>query len=196
MPLKNKHIGFAITDSQYTIDKVILSLKKLKETGAELTTILADSILSRANHSTQKLVNKIRNMIEKPIINSVLARDSFEDNKLLDLLIIAPCSGETLAKIAEGTNDDTVVKTALLQLKHDKPILIAIATNDKIGINTKNLGYLLNSKNIYFVPFCQANPRANTDTIFMARFDLLNEAAEFALEKKQIEPVLLEYSGI
>ena len=114
---------------------------------------------------------------------------------MLDLIIIAPCTGNTLAKIANGIIDETVVMAAKAHLRNERPLLIAIATNDGLGLNAKNLGILLNTKNVYFVPFGQDNPMEKKNSL-VARFDLIKKAAEYALQSKQIQPVLIEYRGI
>ncbi|NLM98246.1 MAG: dipicolinate synthase subunit B, partial [Halanaerobiaceae bacterium] len=88
----------------------------------------------------------------------------------------------------------TVVMAAKAQLRNELPVMLAIATNDGLGLNAKNLGILLNTKNVFFTPFGQDNPVEKRNSL-VARFDLIKKSAEYALEKKQIQPVLIEYRG-
>ena len=108
---------------------------------------------------------------------------------LLDLLIILPCTGNTAAKLANGITDSPVLMAAKAHLRNEKPLLISISTNDALGMNMKNIGLLLNAKNIYFVPFGQDNPEKKPNSM-IAKTDLVIPAAEAALEGRQYQPVI------
>ena len=107
----------------------------------------------------------------------------------LDLLVICPCTGNTLAKLANGITDTPVLMAAKAHLRNDKPILLAISTNDALGMNMKNIGLLMNSKNIYFLPFCQDAPDKKPNSM-VACMEFLIPSIEAALEKRQIQPVI------
>ena len=197
MNLKEKRIGFAITGSHCTLEKSIPELIKIEDCGADIYPILSDSIIKNNTKfgSSSKWIKKIKDITDKPVIDSIVKAEPNGPDKLLDLLIISPCTGNTLSKIANGVIDETVVMAAKAQLRNQRPVLLSIATNDGLGLNAKNISVLLNTSNIYFVPFGQDNP-GNKPNSLISRFDLLKEAAELALEKKQLQPVIIEYRGI
>jgi len=197
LDLKNKRIGYAITGSHCTLAKSIPVLEKLKDIGADLIPIISDTVLTQDTKfgSAEQWINKIREICDNPIINSIVKAEPIGSDKIIDLLVIAPCTGNTLAKIANGIIDETIVMAAKAQLRNERPVLIALATNDGLGLNAKNLGILLNTNNIFFVPFGQDNPVEKKNSL-VARFDLIIKAAEYALDSRQIQPVLIEYKGI
>ena len=108
---------------------------------------------------------------------------------LLDILVIFPCTGNTIAKLANGITDTPVLMAAKAHLRNNKPLLISIATNDALGINMKNIGLLLNAKNIYFIPFGQDNPKTKPNSM-IAHTELLIPALEAALEGRQYQPII------
>ncbi|HHU93207.1 MAG TPA: dipicolinate synthase subunit B [Halanaerobiaceae bacterium] len=197
MDLKGKKIGFAITGSFCTLDKTILALEEFVNSGADLIPIVSDAIKSYDTKygTAREWLDKIKEISRNNIIDSIVKAEPIGPEKMLDLLIIAPCTGNTMAKIANGIIDETVVMAAKAHLRNERPLLIAIATNDGLGLNAKNLGILLNTKNVFFVPFGQDNPFEKKNSL-VSRFDLIKKAAEYALEYKQIQPVLIEYRGI
>ena len=197
MNLSGKSIGFAITGSHCTFSKVIPQLENMVATGADIIPIMSDPALKSDTKfgSASEWVNKVKEITDKTIIDSIVKAEPIGPGKLLDLLIIAPCTGNTMAKIANGIIDETVVMAAKAQLRNDRPVLIAIATNDGLGLNGKNIGVLLNTENIFFVPFGQDNPTKKQNSL-VARMDLIKPAAEKALDKGQLQPVLIEYRGL
>ncbi|MFW5998655.1 MAG: dipicolinate synthase subunit B [Halanaerobiaceae bacterium] len=197
MKLKDKNIGFALTGSHCTLDETIPVLEDLVDSGANIYPILSESVLTEDTKfgPAMKWINRIKEITEQPIIDSIVEAEPIGPDKMFDLLIIAPCTGNTLSKIANGIIDETVVMAAKAQLRNQRPVLISIATNDGLGLNARNLSTLLNTENIYFVPFGQDNPEDKPNSI-ISRLDLLKKAAELALEKEQIQPVLIEYRGI
>ena len=107
----------------------------------------------------------------------------------LDILLIAPCTGNTLAKLANGITDTPVLMAAKAHLRNGRPLVISVSTNDALGINLKNIGLLFNMKNIYFVPFGQDNPEKKPNSM-IARTELLIPSIEAALNGKQYQPVI------
>ncbi|MCK8823486.1 dipicolinate synthase subunit B [Fuchsiella alkaliacetigena] len=196
MELKGKKIGFAFTGSYCTLDRVIPSLERLVEVGAIVYPIFSESIQKRDTKfgtaaSWEEKVIKITG--NEPMTN-LIEVEPIGPEKFLDILIVAPCTGNTMAKIANGITDTTVSMAVKAHLRNDKPIILAIATNDGLGNNAENLGKLLNTKNIYFVPFGQDNPSQKINSL-ISRMDLIEESLKLALEEKQIQPVLIEYKG-
>ena len=108
---------------------------------------------------------------------------------LLDILVILPCTGNTIAKLANGITDTPVLMAAKAHLRNNKPLLISVSTNDALGMNMKNIGLLLNAKNIYFIPFGQDNPHKKPNSM-IAHTNLLLPSLKAALEGRQYQPVI------
>ena len=108
---------------------------------------------------------------------------------LLDILVLLPCTGNTIAKFANGITDTPALMAAKAHLRNNKPLLISISTNDALGMNMKNIGMLLNAKNVYFVPFGQDNPKKKPNSM-IAHTDLLIPSLEAALEGRQYQPII------
>ena len=108
---------------------------------------------------------------------------------LFDILVLFPCTGNTIAKLANGITDTPVLMAAKAHLRNNKPLLISVSTNDALGMNMKNIGLLLNTKNIYFIPFGQDNPKAKPNSM-IARTELLIPSLEAALQGRQYQPIL------
>ena len=108
---------------------------------------------------------------------------------LLDILVIAPCTGNTMAKLAAGITDTPVLMAAKAHMRNDKPVVLSPATNDALGASLKNIGFLMNTKNFYFVPFGQDNCKSKPNSL-VAKMELLPETIEYALNGKQIQPVI------
>ena len=163
MILKNKKIGVAITGSFCTFSQLFPQLEALVHEGAVIQTICSDS--------AQTL-------------------DSRFGNKLLDALLIFPCTGNTIAKLANGITDSPVLMAAKAHLRNERPLIISISTNDALSMNLKNIGVLMNTKHIYFVPFGQDDPEKKTHSM-IAHTDRIIPTIEAALDGIQYQPVLI-----
>ena len=111
---------------------------------------------------------------------------------MFDLVVVAPCTGNTLAKLALGVSDSSVLLACKAELRNNRPVVIAISTNDGLSANAKNLGTLLNRKNVFFVPFGQDAPETK-ETSLIAKISLLPETILEALQNRQIQPLLITY---
>lgn len=192
MELKGKKIGAAFTGSFCTYKKVFEGLEKLVEEGATVQTIFSDaaqSIDSRFGEAGD-FVEKARQITGIPPMLTINQAEPIGPGSLLDLLIIFPCTGNTIAKLANGITDTPVLMAAKAHLRNEKPLLLSISTNDALGMNMKNIGLLLNAKNIYFVPFGQDNAAKKPNSM-IARTELLIPAAKAALEGRQYQPVII-----
>jgi len=192
MTLKDVKLGFALTGSFCTFDKIIPLINALKEEGANITPIFSEKvqITDTRYGKAEDIINEIVKVCQnKPILNIVDA-EPIGPKKLFDVLIIAPATGNFIAKLANGIIDETPVMCAKAQLRNQKPIVLAISTNDALGLNAKNIAILLNSKNIYFVPFRQDDP-ISKPTSLVADYHLLIPTVKQALEGKQIQPIIL-----
>lgn len=192
MRLSGLHIGVAFTGSFCTYQAALEEIKVLKDEGAVLYPIL--SFASQRIHSRFGEAGEFRRVIEeiceRKAMDSIETAEPIGPKGFLDLLIIMPCTGNTLAKLACGITDSPVLMAAKAHLRNEKPLLLSLSTNDALGMNFKNIGLLMNVKHIYFVPFGQDAPDKKPNSM-TAHLDRLLPAAEAALDGKQLQPVLL-----
>ena len=192
MLLKGVKVGFALTGSFCTFDKTVPELEKLVAEGADVTPIISeatdkfDTRFGRAD----EWKTKIEGITGKKLIKTIVDAEPIGPKSLLDIMVVAPCTGNTLGKLANGITDTSVTMACKAHLRNGKPLVIALATNDGLGINAKNLGILLNTKNIYFVPFGQDDPIKKSNSI-VAKFDLIIPTILEALKGKQLQPLLI-----
>ena len=195
MDLAGKNVGVALTGSFCTFEKAFRVLEELRDAGANLYPILSDSaqqITSRFGTPAGYL-ERIKEITGHDPILSIETAEPLGPSAFLDILAIVPCTGNTAAKLAGGITDSPVLMAAKAHLRVGSPLVIAISTNDGLGMNLKNIGLLLNSKHIYFVPFGQDNYVKKPNSL-VAHLELLKPTLELALEHKQYQPVLISYS--
>lgn len=191
MTLKTSKIGIAFTGSFCTYNAAINELKLLTEAGADLYPIMSfhsQKIDSRFGNADD-LKQQIESICKRQIIDSIEAAEPIGPGGFLDLVIIMPCTGNTIAKLANGITDSPVLMAAKAHMRNEKPLLLSISTNDALGMNFKNIGLLMNCKHIYFVPFGQDAPDKKPNSM-IAHMDLLLPAAKAALDGKQLQPVI------
>jgi len=193
--LKGKKIGVALTGSHCTIDAILPQFRILARAGAELYPILSPAVQLTDTRfgSAEALRREIVQISGREPWLSVVDVEPIGPKRLLDLLLIAPCSGNSMAKLARGISDSAVLMAAKAQLRNGRPLLLAISTNDALGLNAGNLAVLLNTKNIYMVPFGQDSPTGKPNSM-VARPDLIAPAAAAALEGRQLQPLLVNPS--
>lgn len=192
MSLNNKNIGIALTGSFCTFDKVFHEIERLVEDNANVYPILSNSsqtINSRFGNASDFL-HKIKYITGNEPITTIESAEPIGPKNYLDILAIIPCTGNTLAKLANGITDTPVLMAAKAHLRNGKPLVISIASNDALGLNLKNIGFLLNVKNIYFIPFGQDSPTDKPNSL-IAHTNLLTLTIESALEGKQLQPVII-----
>lgn len=192
MDLTDINIGFALTGSFCTLKPVIAQMKKLKETGANIIPIMSEIVFCTDTRFGKAVdfINEVEDICKNKIIATIKDAEPIGPKKMLDLLIIAPCTGNTLAKLAYGVNDTCVTMAAKAHLRNGKPLVLFVSTNDGLGAAAKNIGMLLNYKNIYFTPFGQDDHIKKPNSL-VAKCDMLIPSVEFALQGKQIQPVLM-----
>ncbi len=192
MFLKDKKIGVALTGSFCTFKKTFSKLEEIKKQCDFVQTIFSfnsQKINSRFGIA-KEFIEKAHEITKRKPILSIEAAEPVGPSNNLDILVIFPCTGNTIAKLANAISDTPVLMAAKAHLRNQKPILIFVSTNDALGINMKNIGLLLNSKNIYFVPFCQDDYKKKPNSI-VSNADLLIPSIEEALKGRQIQPVIL-----
>lgn len=197
MLLEGKKIGFCVTGSFCTLDAVLPQMKKLKEEGADVWPVFSYTVASTDTRFTTALAfrEKTEKITEHKAIDTIVDAEPFGPVRKMDLMIIAPCTGNTLAKLVNGITDTPVLMAAKAHLRNQRPLLIAVATNDGLGNNAKNIGLALNTKNVWMVPFYQDDP-VNKPNSLIADMGRILEAAIRAMEKIQIQPVILEKKSL
>ena len=184
-------LGFAITGSFCTIASAIGQMKILIDKGYEILPIMSEIVYKTDTKfaKAKDLTEIVEKLTDNKIIHSIKDAEPIGPENFLDALVIAPCTGNTLSKIANGINDTSVTMAAKAHVRNNKPIIFSIATNDALSANAKNLGVLLNSKNVYFVPFVQDDYTKKPNSI-VADITRLPETVEEAVNGRQIEPIL------
>jgi len=189
--LQGKNIGIALTGSFCTYKVTFQQIEKLASQGANVTVIFSNAsqtINSRFGEA-ENFMKQAKEITKNPIIRTIEEAEKIGPKSLFDLLVICPCTGNTVAKLANAITDTPVLMAAKAHLRNQKPVLLSIASNDALGLNMKNIGVLLNSKYIYFVPFGQDNPAKKPNSL-VADVNMLVPALESALEGKQYQPVI------
>lgn len=187
----NAKIGFAFTGSFCTFDKVIQELEKLSQIYHDITPIMSTNAATTDTRfgTADFFREKIKAVCKKNLIVTIPQAEPVGPKKLFDLLIIAPCTGNTISKLASGITDTSVTMAAKAHLRNERPLLIAPSTNDGLGANAKNLGLLLNTKHVYFVPFGQDDP-FNKHNSLVADFTKIIPSIDAALNGIQLQPIL------
>lgn len=183
-------LGFAMCGSFCTLTRVIDGLQSLCEEYDILP------IMSEIAYETDTRFGKaedfrarIESVCKKEIIHSVCGAEPIGPKKLTDAMVIAPCTGNTLAKLATGVTDTSVTMAAKAHLRNNRPLIIALSTNDALANSAKNIGQLLNYKNVYFVPFSQDDP-VTKERSCIADLSLINETVRAALNGVQLQPMI------
>lgn len=187
-------IGFALTGSHCTLDEVFDVMKAMVEDGADIIPIMSyvvTTIDTRFGTAEQQK-KKCFDICGKEPLCTLVDVEPIGPQRKLDCLIIAPCTGNTMAKLASGITDSPVLMAAKAQMRNAGPVVLAIATNDGLGANAKNIGALLCQKNIYFVPFGQDNPWQKPNSL-IAHMRKIPETIYFSCQRKQIQPLLEEF---
>ncbi len=175
-----------------TFKKAIEAAASLRDADMELFPIMSanaygtDTRFGKAQYFNDQLTQ----ICQRDIIHTIADAEPIGPKKMLDVLVVAPCTGNTLAKLANGIADTPVTLAVKAHLRNGRPVVICVSTNDALSTACKNIGLLLNNKNYYFVPMCQDDPNGKPTSI-VARFDLIAETVKAALEGKQLQPMLI-----
>ena len=186
-------IGFAICGSYCTFKTVFEEVEKLKNAGYNIIPIMSENAYSLDTRFGDAIhwQRRLKELTENQIIHTIPQAEPIGPKKLLDALVIAPCTGNTLAKLATGVTDTSVTLAAKAHLRNGRPLIIAPSTNDALSNAAKNIGALLNYKNVYFVPFGEDN-YAGKPMSMVADFSLIQSTIEMAMNGKQLQPIIIE----
>lgn len=192
MESQKGHLGFAMCGSFCTLRRAFDALTLLRESGWRITPVMSEKVYQTDTRfgTADDWRARVASLCERSIIHTTEAAEPFGPSVVLDALIVAPCSGNTLAKAANGITDTAVTMAIKAQLRSDRPVLLAIASNDALTANLGNIGTLLSRKNVYFVPFGQDDPQKKPHSL-ICDFSQIPAALEAALDGHQIQPLLL-----
>ncbi|HHY15840.1 MAG TPA: dipicolinate synthase subunit B [Firmicutes bacterium] len=193
MTLRGKNIGFALTGSHCTYAEIWPQIERLKQAGAEIYPIVSETVaaLDTRFGRAAEIVAHFEELSERKVVSTIVAAEPLGPSKVLDCLVVAPCTGNTCAKLANAITDSSVLMASKAHLRNGKPLVLAISTNDALGLNAKNIGMLLSTPHIFFVPFGQDNPEEKPRSL-VAEMGLIPETIEKALQYRQLQPIIIE----
>lgn len=190
--LKNIKIGFALTGSFYNYKNVISIMKELTDLGAKIIPIMSFNSLKLETKyiNTKEIICEIEKICSTKIIDTIEKAEKIGKKHITDIFIVAPCTGNTIAKLAHGISDTAVTIAVKYHLRNENNVILAISTPDALSTNASNIGELLNRKHFYFVPFRQDNPITKPYSMsFDSRYII--PCIEKAIVCEQIQPILL-----
>lgn len=193
MTLNGKKIGFGITASFCTLPDILEPMRELVAAGADVYPVVSHEVFANSSrfHDGDEFLHDISEITGKNVIATIASAETLGPQNPMDCMIVAPATGNTMGKMAHGIWDTPVLMAAKATLRNGAPVLIAVFTNDALGINGVNIMKLYNTKNVYFVPFGQDDPIAKP-TSMTADLSQLAESLLHALEGKQIQPALVQ----
>lgn len=186
-------VGYALSGSHCTFAEVMPEIKRFVDAGANVVPIVSNTLMTTDTRfgKSEDWQKQLKDITGNELISTIVQAEPLGPSKLLDVLVIAPCTGNTTSRLANAITDSAVLMAAKAQMRNGRPIVLAISTNDGLGLNAANIAKLLVAKHIYFVPFGQDNPVQKPNSL-VARMDLVMETCEAALQGKQLQPLLVE----
>ena len=185
-------IGYAFCGSFCTHAQSLEELKKLKSQGYDILPIMSENVYSTSTRfgAAEDFIKKVEQITGREVIHTIVDAEPLGPKIPLDALIIAPCTGNTLAKIARGITDTAVTMTAKAHLRADRPLVISLCSNDALSANLQNISILLERKCVYFVPMKQDDPTRKPHSL-ISEFTLVPQTLYYALESKQLRPLFI-----
>ena len=184
-------IGFAMCGSFCTFEKALKQMELLRQKGYDIVPVLsyhAASVNTRFGQA-EDFIRRIETLCQRKVIRTIEEAEPIGPKKMTDIMIVAPCTGNTAAKLAHAITDTPVTMAVKSHLRQEKPVLLCMANNDALGASAQNIGRLFNTKHYYFGPFSQDDPQRKPNSL-VADFDLLPLAMEYALREQQLQPVI------
>ncbi len=185
-------LGYAFCGSFCTMKKSLAVLRELARNDIKIKPIMSQIVYTtdtRFGKATE-LIEEVENICGEKIIHDIAGAEPIGPKNLLDIIAVSPCTGNTAAKIALGITDTPVTMAVKAHLRNNKPVVIAVATNDALGASAKNIGLLQNTKNIFFVPYRQDDPFGKNNSL-VCDFSLIPDTIEKALSGEQLQPIVL-----
>ena len=192
MNWKEITIGYAITGSHCTFEEVMPIMSYFMDQGAQVVPIISQPMLQTDTRfgTAQSWTERVKQITKRDIISTIVEAEPLGPSKLLDVLVIAPCTGNTTSKLANAMTDSAVLMAAKAHMRNQRPLVLAISTNDGLGLNAANIAKLLVCKNIYFVPFGQDDPVKKPNSL-VAKMEKIPETCWHALQGQQLQPLIV-----
>ncbi len=191
--LENKKIGLCITGSFCNLSKVKPEIDMLKEKSVEkIIPIVSYSILNETTRfgTPEETLTLLKHETGEEIVDTITKAEPIGPKNLVDIIVVAPCTGNTLAKLANGITDTPVLMAIKGHIRNNKPVVLGISTNDALGTNGENILKLLNTNNFYFIPFKQDDPE-NKPKSLVYDYTKMVDTMELAFKNKQIQPLII-----
>lgn len=185
-------VGYAFCGSFCTFDRAMTALERVKARYGRVLPIISEAGAANDTRfgNAHDFMREMERICDRRVVDTIVKAEPIGPKKLLDVLVICPCTGNTLAKLAAGITDSAVTMAAKAHLRNGRPLVLAVSTNDGLGASARNIGELLCRKNVYFVPFGQDDCREKPASL-VADFTLVNDTIDAALEGRQLQPLLL-----
>ena len=192
MDLSSYTIGYGITGSFCTFEKTKIAVGELVKLGAAVVPIFSYNVQRMDTRfvGAKEFMEAVEEITGNHGIKTIQEAEPIGPKANLDVMVIAPCTGNTMAKLWNGITDSPVLMASKAHLRNQKPLVISISTNDAMGMNFKNIGNLMNTKNIYFVPFGQDDYKKKPASL-IGDLKLLPDTIDLAMEGRQIQPVVV-----
>jgi dipicolinate synthase subunit B len=183
-------VGFVMTGSFCTFEEVLNEMRKLAQAGYDIIPIMSEKAYSTDTRfgAAADFISRIQDITGKEIIHNIIQAEPIGPMRMTDIMLVAPCTGNTLAKLALGITDTAATMAVKSHLRNGGPVVLAVSTNDALGGAAKNIGLLINYKNIYFVPMSQDSPELKPRSV-VADFGCILPTLEKALSGVQLQPV-------
>ena len=184
------NIGLGITGSFCTHNRALVTAKKLVEAGHNVFPIVTDVVVKTDTRfgKANDFLQKLKEITKNEVVHTITQAEPLGPKGIIDVIVIAPCTGNTLSKLANAITDNAVTMTAKSLMRNNKPVVVAVATNDGLGLNFENIAKLTNTKNVYLVPLHQDDP-TNKPKSLIADWEKVESTINFAMEGKQIQPL-------
>lgn len=188
---ENLNIGLGITGSFCNFKYIKEVIYNLQDEGANVIPIVSENVksLDTRFYKSKDFVEMLESTTKNKVISSIVEAEPIGPKNILDILIICPCTGNTLAKIANGITDSTILMAIKSHIRGNKPVVIGVSTNDGLGATLENIGKVINTKNFYFIPFSQDDP-LNKPKSLVLNYSYILDTIKEALENRQIQPVI------
>jgi dipicolinate synthase subunit B len=193
MRLSGITVGWGITGSFCSFDEVLPQIAQVRREGAQVVAVVSPAVATTDTRfgASADLLASLEELTGTPPITTILAAEPTGQKKSFDCFVIAPCTGNTIAKLANAITDTAVLMAAKGTLRNHKPLVVAISTNDALANNARNIGALLNMRHVYMVPFGQDNADTKPNSC-VAEFGLITDTIVAAVANRQLQPLLID----
>ena len=190
--MEHIRVGFAFCGSFCTYDQVMPALERAKARYGDVTPIISEKSAETDSRfgPAHEFIREMERVCDRRVIDTIPKAEPIGPKKLLDVLIIAPCTGSTLSRLANGMSDTSVTMAAKAMWRNGRPVVVAVSTNDGLAGSAKNIAALLDKKHVFFVPYRQDDP-VGKPTSLVADFTKINDTVDAALRGEQLQPLLL-----